>query len=143
MKEMFGGTDADEIMKGFQSLNPDGSTNSTSFAPPIQPYEFSLNNPYVVNPDAGSGFASVKELPENAIELALKLIEEGQDEEAILVLEAEVQRDPESSEGWRIMGEIHASRDMDKEAIQCLVRERRKYMHAVVWTRRRYYYSAW
>jgi len=41
---------------------------------------------------------------------------------ALLCLEAEVQRNPESSEGWRIMGQLYAEMDQDVEAIRCLRR---------------------
>ena len=44
---------------------------------------------------------------ENPMELWLRLIWEGQDQEAILWLEVEVQRNPESSEGWQLMGQIY------------------------------------
>merc|ERR1711920_36243 len=34
--------------------------------------------------------------------------------------EAEVQRNPDSSEGWRMLGQLYAEMDQDPEAIQCL-----------------------
>jgi len=51
---------------------------------------------------------------------ALRLIREGRDREALLCLEAEVQRNTESSEGWRLLGQLYAELDQDIEAIQCL-----------------------
>jgi peroxin-5 len=51
---------------------------------------------------------------------ALRLIREGRDREAILALEAEVQKHVDSSEGWRLMGQLYADLDQDVEAIQCL-----------------------
>jgi peroxin-5 len=51
---------------------------------------------------------------------ALRLLRESRDREALLALEAEVQRNPESSEGWRLMGQLYADLDQDVEAIQCL-----------------------
>ncbi|CAE7368205.1 PEX5, partial [Symbiodinium necroappetens] len=42
------------------------------------------------------------------------------DREALLCLESEVQRNPESSEGWRMLGQLYAQLDQDVEAIQCL-----------------------
>jgi len=51
---------------------------------------------------------------------ALRLIREGRDREALLCLEAEVQRNTESSEGWRLLGQLYAELDQDVEAIQCL-----------------------
>ncbi|CAJ1440678.1 unnamed protein product [Effrenium voratum] len=51
---------------------------------------------------------------------AIRLLREGRDRDALLCLEAEVQRNPESSEGWRLLGQLYASLDLDVEAIQCL-----------------------
>merc|ERR1719434_453842 len=53
---------------------------------------------------------------------AQRLLREGRDREALLALEAEVQRNPESSEGWRQLGQLYAELDQDVEAIQCLRR---------------------
>merc|ERR1719463_739204 len=69
-------------------------------------YEFSKENKYL---DADDPLA-----------LALQLLREGRDREALLALEAEVQRNPESSEGWRQLGQLYAELDQDVEAIQCL-----------------------
>eukprot|EP00397_Hematodinium_sp_SG-2012_P015220 GEMP01015494.1.p1 GENE.GEMP01015494.1~~GEMP01015494.1.p1 ORF type:complete len:681 (+),score=165.36 GEMP01015494.1:190-2232(+) len=71
-------------------------------------YNFSSDNPYL---DV-----------ENPLELAQRLIAEGKDLEAIKALEAEVQKNPESSEGWRQLGQLWAQMDQDVEAIQCLRR---------------------
>merc|ERR1740138_221847 len=57
---------------------------------------------------------------EDPLALAQRLLREGRDREALLALEAEVQRNPESSEGWRQMGQLYAELDQDVEAIQCL-----------------------
>lgn len=43
--------------------------------------------------------------------LALQFIREGKNSEAIRVLEAEVQRNSESSEGWRLLGQVHADNE--------------------------------
>lgn len=51
---------------------------------------------------------------------AQRLLREGRDREALLALEAEVTRNPESSEGWRQLGQLYAELDQDVEAIQCL-----------------------
>lgn len=51
---------------------------------------------------------------------AQRLIREGRDREALLCLEAEVTRNPDSSEGWRLLGQLYAELDQDVEAIQCL-----------------------
>jgi len=71
-------------------------------------YQFSSENPYL---------ESAEPLAE-----ALRLLREGRDREALLALEAEVRRNPESSEGWRQLGQLYAELDQDVEAIQCLRR---------------------
>lgn len=71
-------------------------------------YKFNEDNPYLN--DA------------NPLAEALRLLKEGLDREAILALEAEVQRNSESSEGWRLLGQLYAEMDQDVEAIQCLRR---------------------
>lgn len=70
-------------------------------------YEFQKDNQYL--DESGDLLAK-----------ALQLIREGRDREALLCLEAEVQRNPQSSEGWRHMGQLYAELDQDIEAIQCL-----------------------
>lgn len=57
---------------------------------------------------------------ENPLEIALKLIAQGRDAEAIIALEAEVRLNENSSEGWRLLGQLHAQFDRDLEAIKCL-----------------------
>merc|ERR1719183_370387 len=57
---------------------------------------------------------------DDPLSIARQLLREGKDKEAMLALEAEVQKNPESSEGWRMLGEIYAEQDQDVEAIQCL-----------------------
>jgi len=69
-------------------------------------YKFQGDNPYL---DADSPLAE-----------AQRLLREGRDREALLALEAEVQKNPESSEGWRQLGQLYAELDQDVEAIQCL-----------------------
>jgi tetratricopeptide (TPR) repeat protein len=69
-------------------------------------YDFKSDNPYMNESDC--------------LGKAQQLIKEGKDNEAILCLEAEVQKNPQSSEGWRLLGELHASLDDDLKAISCL-----------------------
>jgi peroxin-5 len=57
---------------------------------------------------------------ENLIELALRLMKENKDIEAMKALEAEVRVNPNSSEGWKLLGQMHAQFDCDSEAIKCL-----------------------
>jgi len=69
-------------------------------------YQLQKDNPYADHPDP--------------LAEAQRLIAEGRDREALLCLEAEVTRNPESSEGWRQLGQLYAEMDQDVEAIQCL-----------------------
>lgn len=71
-------------------------------------YQFQSDNQYL---DAADPLAE-----------AQRLLREGRDREALLALEAEVQKNPESSEGWRLLGQLYAELDQDPEAIQCLRR---------------------
>mmetsp|Transcript_111900 Transcript_111900/g.316854 ORF Transcript_111900/g.316854 Transcript_111900/m.316854 type:complete len:629 (+) Transcript_111900:1-1887(+) len=59
---------------------------------------------------------------DDPLALGLRLLKEGRDKEALLAFEAEVQRNAESSEGWRHLGQLYAELDQDVEAIQCLRR---------------------
>merc|ERR1719409_2702874 len=63
---------------------------------------------------------------DNCLGKAQQLLREGKDLEAVLALEAEVQQNPQSSEGWRLLGEVHASFDNDQRAIACLTRGTRR-----------------
>merc|ERR550537_932804 len=56
----------------------------------------------------------------NPFQTAQRLLAEGKDHDALLALEAEVQKRPDSSEGWRLLGETHAGLDDDPQAILCL-----------------------
>jgi peroxin-5 len=71
-------------------------------------YDFKYtDNPYI-------------ESSENLIELAMKLMMENRDIDAMKALEAEVRINPNSSEGWKLLGQLHAQFDCDSEAIKCL-----------------------
>merc|ERR1719446_206381 len=59
---------------------------------------------------------------DNPLAEAQRLLREGRDREALLALEAEVQKNPDSSEGWRMLGQLYAELDQDVEAIRCLRR---------------------
>mmetsp|Transcript_59336 Transcript_59336/g.94209 ORF Transcript_59336/g.94209 Transcript_59336/m.94209 type:complete len:760 (-) Transcript_59336:84-2363(-) len=88
----------DEGMPNMENIWRTGNKNSE--------YKFSDENPYDDSP--------------NPLEEAQRLLREGRDREALLALEAEVKRNPESSEGWRQLGQLYAELDQDVEAIQCL-----------------------
>lgn len=70
-------------------------------------YVFAKDNPYTGK--------------ENYLELAKKLISEEKIQDAILVLQAEVKENPNSSEGWCLLGHLHAECDEDEPAVACLL----------------------
>ena len=71
-------------------------------------YVFQDNNPYLEH--------------ENPFEEGMRLFSVGQTTEAILAFEAEVQKNVENSEAWKMLGKCHAEHDDDKKAIACLER---------------------
>ncbi|KAG9448887.1 hypothetical protein H6P81_008852 [Aristolochia fimbriata] len=71
-------------------------------------YVFSDLNPYVGHPDP------LKEGQE--------LFRKGLLSEAVLALEAEVLKNPENAEGWRLLGITHAENDDDQQAIASMMR---------------------
>ncbi|KAK9134093.1 hypothetical protein Scep_013621 [Stephania cephalantha] len=71
-------------------------------------YVFSDMNPYVGRPDP------LKEGQE--------LFRKGLLSEAVLALEAEVIKNPENAEGWRLLGITHAENDDDQQAIASMMR---------------------
>lgn len=71
-------------------------------------YVFSDMNPYVGHPDP------LKEGQE--------LFRKGLLSEAVLALEAEVLKNPDNAEGWRLLGIAHAENDDDQQAIASMMR---------------------
>ncbi|KAL0353430.1 UNVERIFIED_CONTAM: Peroxisome biogenesis protein 5 [Sesamum angustifolium] len=71
-------------------------------------YEFSDLNPYVGHP--------------NPLKEGQELFRKGLLSEAVLALEAEVMKNPENSEGWRLLGIAHAENDDDQQAIAAMMR---------------------
>ena len=59
---------------------------------------------------------------ENCYELALEKEKNGETDEAILLLEIEVQRNPEHSEAWGLLGKLHAYNDDDGRAICAMLK---------------------
>ena len=57
---------------------------------------------------------------ESPLEIAIGLLKEGRDADAMIALEAEVRQNPDSSEGWRLLGQLLAQFDRDVDAIKCL-----------------------
>ncbi|KAG9143930.1 hypothetical protein Leryth_016124 [Lithospermum erythrorhizon] len=71
-------------------------------------YEFSEFNPYVGHP--------------NPLKEGQELFRKGLLSEAVLALEAEVLKNPENAEGWRLLGITHAENDDDQQAIAAMMR---------------------
>ena len=80
-------------------------------------YQFVPENPYY-----DSNTTSSPSQPGESFERGMELFRAGKVREAILAFEAEVQRDNEHSDGWRMLGACHAENDEDKKAIVCLRR---------------------
>jgi len=72
-------------------------------------YDFDKENPYKNHENI------------NFLELAKKLISEEKIHDAILALQAEVQKNEQSSEGWCLLGQLHAENDEDELAVACLL----------------------
>ncbi|OWM85954.1 hypothetical protein CDL15_Pgr012204 [Punica granatum] len=71
-------------------------------------YVFSDMNPYVGHP--------------NPLKEGQELFRKGLLSEAILALEAEVLKNPNNSEGWRLLGIAHAENDDDQQAIAAMMK---------------------
>lgn len=59
---------------------------------------------------------------DNLYELAIEKEKQGFTDEAILMLEAEVQKNPEHSQAWCLLGRLHAKNDEDTRAISAMLR---------------------
>lgn len=73
-------------------------------------YQFADNNPYVGHP--------------NPLKEGQDLFRRGLLSEAVLALEAEVLKNPDNADGWRLLGITHAENDDDRQAIASMVRAR-------------------
>ncbi|XP_075487135.1 peroxisome biogenesis protein 5-like [Primulina tabacum] len=71
-------------------------------------YVFSDLNPYVGHP--------------NPLKEGQELFRKGLLSEAVLALEAEVLKNPNNAEGWRLLGITHAENDDDQQAIAAMMR---------------------
>ncbi|KAM7492831.1 hypothetical protein LguiA_035752 [Lonicera macranthoides] len=71
-------------------------------------YVFSDLNPYVGHP--------------NPLKEGQELFRKGLLSEAVLALEAEVLKNPDNAEGWRLLGIAHAENDDDQQAIASMMR---------------------
>ncbi|KAI5077377.1 hypothetical protein GOP47_0007201 [Adiantum capillus-veneris] len=90
----------EEQVKGEQNL-----PSSSKWA-----YMFADQNPYM-------GHA-------NPLKEGQELFRRGLLSEAVLALEAEVMKNPDNAEGWRLLGITHAENDDDKQSIASMVRAR-------------------
>lgn len=70
-------------------------------------YVFSDMNPYVGHP--------------NPLKEGQELFRKGLLSEAVLALEAEVLKNPDNAEGWRLLGIAHAENDDDQQVIQLMI----------------------
>lgn len=68
-------------------------------------YVFSDLNPYVGHP--------------NPLKEGQELFRKGLLSEAVLALEAEVLKNPDNAEGWRLLGIAHAENDDDQQVLHC------------------------
>lgn len=71
-------------------------------------YVFSDMNPYVGHP--------------NPFKEGQEMFRKGLLSEAVLALEAEVLKNPDNAEGWRLLGVAHAENDDDQQAIAAMMR---------------------
>ncbi|EPS66664.1 peroxisomal targeting signal 1 receptor [Genlisea aurea] len=71
-------------------------------------YVFSDLNPYVGHP--------------NPLKEGIELFRKGLLSEAVLAFEAEVLKNPDNSEGWRLLGVTHAENDDDQQAIAAMMK---------------------
>eukprot|EP01017_Pseudomicrothorax_dubius_P007983 TRINITY_DN12582_c0_g1_i1.p1 TRINITY_DN12582_c0_g1~~TRINITY_DN12582_c0_g1_i1.p1 ORF type:complete len:661 (-),score=173.37 TRINITY_DN12582_c0_g1_i1:114-2096(-) len=71
------------------------------------PYEFQRENP----------FHQVS----NSLEEALRLISIGKTNDAILAMEAHLQKNPGDVDHWRVLGRIHQENDEDQRAVSCFL----------------------
>ena len=77
-------------------------------------YVFSDLNPYVGHP--------------NPLKEGQDLFRKGLLSEAVLALEAEVLKNPENSEGWRLLGIAHAENDDDQQVRLCFLVDKLPYL---------------
>jgi peroxin-5 len=75
---------------------------------------FSDLNPYVGHP--------------NPLKEGQDLFRKGLLSEAVLALEAEVLKNPENAEGWRLLGIAHAENDDDQQVWLCLIDDKLPYL---------------
>jgi len=70
-------------------------------------YTFSVQNQYANDP--------------KALETASNLLNQGNTKNAILALEAHLQKNPSDANSWRVLGKIHMDNDQDRPAVRCFL----------------------
>ncbi|KAG8047687.1 hypothetical protein GUJ93_ZPchr0008g11969 [Zizania palustris] len=101
----FGESSADPWVDEFQNQLSASKQNSGASR---GVYVFSDMNPYVGHP--------------NPMQEGQELFHKGLLSEAVLALEAEVLKNPDNAEGWRLLGITHAENDDDQQAIAAMMR---------------------
>uniref|UniRef100_A0A0E0QKS2 Uncharacterized protein n=1 Tax=Oryza rufipogon TaxID=4529 RepID=A0A0E0QKS2_ORYRU len=101
----FGESSADPWVDEFQNQLSASKQNSGASR---GVYVFSDMNPYVGHP--------------NPMQEGQELFRKGLLSEAVLALEAEVLKNPDNAEGWRLLGVTHAENDDDQQAIAAMMR---------------------
>ncbi|XP_006659548.1 peroxisome biogenesis protein 5 isoform X2 [Oryza brachyantha] len=101
----FGESSADPWVDEFQNQLSASKQNSGASR---GVYVFSDMNPYVGHP--------------NPMQEGQELFRKGLLSEAVLALEAEVLKNPDNAEGWRLLGITHAENDDDQQAIAAMMR---------------------
>ncbi|KAF2920333.1 hypothetical protein DAI22_08g201400 [Oryza sativa Japonica Group] len=101
----FGESSADPWVDEFQNQLSASKQNSGASR---GVYVFSDMNPYVGHP--------------NPMQEVQELFRKGLLSEAVLALEAEVLKNPDNAEGWRLLGVTHAENDDDQQAIAAMMR---------------------
>nr|AAX11256.1 peroxisomal targeting signal 1 receptor short form [Oryza sativa Japonica Group] len=101
----FGESSADPWVDEFQNQLSASKQNSGASR---GVYVFSDMNPYVGHP--------------NPMQEGQELFRKGLLSEAVLALKAEVLKNPDNAEGWRLLGVTHAENDDDQQAIAAMMR---------------------
>lgn len=70
-------------------------------------YKFSNENPFINAP--------------KPLQIALDLMAQGRTGQAILAMEAHLQKNEKDAQTWRILGRLHQENDQDQKAVSCLL----------------------
>lgn len=102
--------DLDHTFEGIWKVIEQEIEQGRHFVPVAKQYEykFAPMNPYLEAP--------------NPFEIGIGKLSHGDVNEAILAIEAAVQKEPEFSEAWRLLGSTHSENDDDPSAIAAFMR---------------------